>query len=112
MTNFTDLLEFLTTTFGDKNFQITFEENSRRPAITHDSLMDSVGIFSNVIKSVDVCFFNFGKTETGFWGTLCISYNSFSGGSNAMTAGTVWYDAATEKWTIETELQKFNKYNK
>jgi len=101
--NFTTLIEFLTNTFGDKKFEIDFTDTTKRPIISHKWMMDSVGIFKHAIGNVSIGFFSFGKTETGYWGTICIFYQALGGGSNGIEVASVWYDSETEKWTIKTK---------
>jgi len=85
----------------------------KRPTIVNgDNLWNDSGIFQSVIKDVTVDFFNFHfEPETGkLWGTIYLGYESWSGGSNGMQIGNVWFNPETG-WTFETSKERFNKYN-
>lgn len=84
----------------DVSFTITF--SGKRPTIYCSNLVDQSGIFSAVVKEVDIDFFNFGKTEEGFWGTIALNYTAWSGGSNGMMLGNFWYNSESDSWTFET----------
>lgn len=84
----------------DVSFSITFD--GKRPTIHCSNLADQSGIFSAVISKAEIDFFNFGKTDDGFWGTIALDYESWNGGSNGMLIGNVWYNTHKSSWKFET----------
>ncbi len=89
-------------------FSINLE--GKRPTIVNgDNLWNDSGIFKSVIKDVTVDFFNFDfKEESGeLWATVYLNYESWSGGSNGMQIGTVWFNTEIG-WTFESCKERSN----
>lgn len=60
------------------------------------------GFFGQLSAKQWRIFFNFRfDEETGLWATIYLSYESWSGGTNGMKIGTVWYNETG--WTFEQE---------
>ncbi len=59
----------------------------RRLGIISPNLVENSGLFAGAFSQVTVDIFNFTKMESGFWGTVCVSYETFKGGSNGVVFG-------------------------
>ena len=89
-------------------FSIDFSE--KRPTIVCPNLTEQSGIFAAVVREVEVSFFNFSGNSENFWGTLYLCYRSWSGGTNGMQFGDVWYDCATKEWKFESSKVRTLSY--
>ena len=110
--DFKPLFQWINLNLGTSaKFAINLE--GKRPRIVNvDNLYNNSGIFQSVIKDVTVDFFCFDfKEETGnLWGNVSLNYESWSGGSNGMEIGNVWFNPETG-WTFESSKERFEKYN-
>lgn len=93
-----------------QDFEISFEGKRPSLKVGRSLYHNDSGIFKSVIKDVYVDFFNFDfKEETGnLWATVYIGYESWSGGSNGMQIGNVWFDPQ-EGWTFESCKERAEK---
>jgi hypothetical protein len=99
------MFDFINHVLGTSiDFSIDFSE--KRPNIVCPNLTEQSGIFAAVVREVEVSFFNFSGNSENFWGTLYLCYQSWSGGSNGMTFGSVWYDCVTKEWKFESTRVK------
>jgi len=91
--------------------EFSVEFNGRKPHINCSNLVDQSGIFSAVIQEAEIDFFNFEKTAKEFWGTISLNYRSWSGGSNGMLIGNVWYNSESDTWEFETYKERSLRIN-
>ena len=76
-------------------FEIEFGE--RKPKITNNVISpNEIGVFKSTFQRVEVGFFNFGKTETGIWGSIDLFYRHHNGGTNGAEILRFNYDNG--KW--------------
>ena len=93
------------------NAKFAIRLEGKRPTIVNvDNLYNESAIFKSVIKEVNVDFFNYEYKDGNLWATICLNYQSWSGGSNGMQIGTVWFNAETG-WTFESCKEVFEKNN-
>ena len=93
----------------DLNWSIKFNDN-KRPTLISPNLVDHAGIFALAVQEVEVDLFgfNFDETTGQFWASVSLTYKSFSGGSNGMEIGNIWYNPESG-WTFESAKQRFMK---
>jgi len=111
--NFNPLFQWINETLQtSQDFEISFE--GKRPSLKVDRSLyrNHTGIFQSVIKDITVDFFNFNFNEVDgkLWANVYLNYESWSGGSNGMEIGNVWFNPE-EGWTFESCKERFNKYN-
>lgn len=90
---------------------ITYKEGMRTPTIETPNLQPHSGIFASVVRDVVVQFFNFNynENENTLWGTIYLTYNAWSRGSNGMQIGSCWWNP-NDGWKFETEKGNYEKY--
>lgn len=91
----------------DLPWTIRFNGN-KRPTILYPNLVDHAGIFAAAVKEVEVYFFGFSFDEnTGkFWASVSLTYTSWTGGSNGMEIGNIWF-SPEEGWKFESAKERF-----
>lgn len=103
--NFEPLFVWINNQIG-QNIPFEIRLNGKRPEIVCPNLFEFSGIFASVIKEASINFFNYQHTENGIWGTISLSYESWSGGSSGMLMGNVWCDN-DGNWTFESYRDRF-----
>ena len=70
----------------------------RRPKIVSPNIVEHCGAFASVCEIVEVQFFGLNIDEFGFAATVQLSYMSWSGGTNGMNIGEVYYNHEFKQW--------------
>jgi len=91
-----------------QNGQIPTYSAPEKPITNCPNLAEYCGPFKAVIADAKVGIFSFGYSLEGnsLWCTMCIFYESHSGGKNAMDILTFWYFYETETWVFKPANQK------
>lgn len=77
----------------DVEFKIDL--SGRRLETISPNLVENSGLFAAAFSQVTVDIFNYTPLENGYWGTVCVSYKTFKGGSNGVVFGEFeWNDVA------------------
>jgi hypothetical protein len=84
--------------------------SGRRPEIVSPNIVEHCGAFASVCETVEVQFFGLGMDELGFASTVSLRYMSWSGGSNGMNIGDVYYSHEFKKWNFESTKERTLKY--
>ncbi len=111
--NWKQLFAWLNEVLGT-NVEFQIDLSGKRPQIVSPNLFGDSGIFKAVVSEIEVGFFGFWETKdendqvVGFSGTVNLSYQAWSRGSNGMEVGNVWYKSG--KWTFESSRVKSQQY--
>ena len=107
--NFQPLFDWINTKIHAE-VEFGIDITGKRPEIVSPNIVDYCGAFASVCESVEVGFFNFQVSKDGFWATVYLNYQSWSGGSNGMQIGDVYYDCANEQWDFVSTKQRTLTY--
>lgn len=93
---------------ADIKFDIDLTD--RRPELVSPNIVEHAGVFASVCETVEVQFSGLGMDELGFAATVSLRYMSWSGGSNGMNIGDVYYNHQFKQWDFTSTKMRTLTY--